>query len=63
MSRARTRDVVVLNAAAGLVVGRPRRRPRCRASALAGATIDSGRAAAALDRVVTVSQAARTAES
>jgi anthranilate phosphoribosyltransferase len=55
------RDVVVLNAGAGLVVA-GLADDLATGVALAGATIDSGAAAAALDRVVTVSQAARPAE-
>jgi anthranilate phosphoribosyltransferase len=55
------RDVVVLNAGAGLVVA-GLAGDLAAGVALAGATIDSGAAAAALDRVVTVSQAARPAE-
>jgi anthranilate phosphoribosyltransferase len=55
------RDVVVLNAGAGLVVA-GLADDLAAGVALAGATIDAGAAAAALDRVVTVSQAARPAE-
>ncbi|HET6964623.1 MAG TPA: anthranilate phosphoribosyltransferase [Acidimicrobiales bacterium] len=51
------RDIVLLNAAAGLVVG-----GACSSLEegllLAGAVVDDGRAAACLDRLVTVSQAA-----
>jgi anthranilate phosphoribosyltransferase len=55
------RDIVVLNAAAGLLVGGAC--PDLAAGVeLAGAVIDDGRAAAALDRLVAESRAARDAE-
>ena len=53
------RDVVVLNAAAGLARRRGAWRRWPRASPLAGAVLDDGRAAAVLDRLVTASQAGR----
>jgi anthranilate phosphoribosyltransferase len=54
------RDVVVLNAAAGLLVGAAVG-SMAEGIAMAGAVIDDGRAAAALDRLVTASQAAARA--
>ena len=56
------RDVVVLNAGAGLVVA-GLADDLVDGVALAAGTLDSGAAAAALDRVVAVSQAARADES
>ena len=56
------RDIVLLNAAAGLVVGGASR-DMAEGLALAASVVDDGRAGACLDRLISVSKAARADES